>query len=647
MNRWNIRKIILFSKTGDLKKELEFDLNAVNIITGRSHSGKSSIVDIIDYCAGSSKCSIPAMVRDNTSWVGILWQKENMQVLVCRRMPKNNAKQSGDIYYLSGSDVRIPESASEFTPNMNVDSSILKFEAQLGIEDIKNDEINTKKIDSKRVSFRHCMPFLLQDDHSIISKVNLFRGMDDARKRVGITDALPYFLGVINQEIVRKKSELKAKRQELKYVELALEKRNKVLKEDFALAKSLIDEARQVGLATDDGLGDIDKIVRTLSEIRSSGFNVTVEIPDSELIFEYLEKEKNLNNEIEALNHQIRELTKYKDLAYSYSEGQGELRRRLEVVKIIEQPQNGHVCPLCDSVIADDFEIVEDVKHSLSQISNELSNLESEVPKIDTYINEKNRKIQELREEKRNLKILIRGLTSEVGTDGTRLLSEQQKQATVIGRISFYLDFMVGEHNSRVDKIALILLSKEIDELESELGHDSLTEELFKVRKHISRIASDILSELPFDERYRGNDLDFNPNDLSVSVETAERNVPMREIGSDENYLSLHVAVLSALHRYFSEHNAPVPSVLVFDQLSRPYYNSDEDSEELEIGEENDNDRLRKYFEFIFKEVKVNLGLQVIILEHAFFKDFPSYVDATKYRWSRLDEGLIPAEWIN
>ena len=49
----------------------------------------------------------------------------------------------------------------------------------------------------------------------------------------------------------------------------------------------------------------------------------------------------------------------------------------------------------------------------------------------------------------------------------------------------------------------------------------------------------------------------------------------MRDIGSDENYLSLHVAVALGLQRYFKIHARPVPGFVVFDQLSRPFYPSE------------------------------------------------------------------------
>ena len=43
------KKLILWMKNGNVR-EVKFEPNKVNIITGGSETGKSSILAIIDYC---------------------------------------------------------------------------------------------------------------------------------------------------------------------------------------------------------------------------------------------------------------------------------------------------------------------------------------------------------------------------------------------------------------------------------------------------------------------------------------------------------------------------------------------------------------------------------------------------------------------
>ena len=46
----------------------------------------------------------------------------------------------------------------------------------------------------------------------------------------------------------------------------------------------------------------------------------------------------------------------------------------------------------------------------------------------------------------------------------------------------------------------------------------------------------------------------------------------MPDVGSDQNYLAVHVSLSFALQRYFESVAAPVPGVLVLDQISRPFF---------------------------------------------------------------------------
>jgi Protein of unknown function (DUF3732) len=111
-------------------------------------------------------------------------------------------------------------------------------------------------------------------------------------------------------------------------------------------------------------------------------------------------------------------------------------------------------------------------------------------------------------------------------------------------------------------------------------------------------------------------------------------------------YLAVHISLSFALQRYFETVMAPVPGVLVLDQISRPYFlTSGEDEDETEIaGGEEDEDvqAMRRHIDFLFAET----GLQVLLIEHAYFADDPRYRAATRERWTRASgRALIPLDW--
>jgi len=67
-----IRLIALYNREGEVR-QLPFKLGSVNIITGRSLTGKSAIIEIIDYCLGRSDFTVPeGTIRDSVAWYGVL-----------------------------------------------------------------------------------------------------------------------------------------------------------------------------------------------------------------------------------------------------------------------------------------------------------------------------------------------------------------------------------------------------------------------------------------------------------------------------------------------------------------------------------------------------------------------------------------------
>jgi len=69
-----LEKVILWPVNKENKiEEINFFTDKINVIHGRSGTGKSSIISIIDYCLGASRCSIPVgLIRDEVEWFGVV-----------------------------------------------------------------------------------------------------------------------------------------------------------------------------------------------------------------------------------------------------------------------------------------------------------------------------------------------------------------------------------------------------------------------------------------------------------------------------------------------------------------------------------------------------------------------------------------------
>lgn len=210
----------------------------------------------------------------------------------------------------------------------------------------------------------------------------------------------------------------------------------------------------------------------------------------------------------------------------------------------------------------------------------------------------------------------------------------------------------------------------EIAELEALVDADSRRIRMRRAEDAVSRFATEAFSKLPKVEPCVDAELVFSAREPQVNVIEAGPEsavLSMADLGSDQNWLAVHVALAFGLQRHFEKERLPVPGVIVMDQLSRPYFpnqgggmhDADDDGDEFDVSadddrpdevsiESDDEDYLamRQHIDFLFEEVAARSDLQVLLLEHAYFPHDQRYVAATKERWTRASgNGLIPRDW--
>src|ERR1017187_10346575 len=107
-----ILNIVLYSHDGR-RRLVKLKPGVVNVITGASKSGKSALIDVVDYCFGSGECRVPeGPIRRAVSWFGLLMQLDSGQAFVARRCPDGRAASSEDCFVEVGTTVEVPDRAS-------------------------------------------------------------------------------------------------------------------------------------------------------------------------------------------------------------------------------------------------------------------------------------------------------------------------------------------------------------------------------------------------------------------------------------------------------------------------------------------------------------------------------------------------------
>lgn len=640
MSRWQIKAIYLYSHDSR-RRDINFDLNSVNIVTGSSGSGKSALCEILDYCLGSSSCHIPGIVRDATSWVAILLSNGNTEAFVARREPPPDQQSTDEVALSFGAHVRIPSSAEQLESNTNTTTLLKRLEQLFEIGNVTT-EVFAGSRQPTRISARNLVPFLIQDDDVIINKTVLFRGAQDER-RFSIIDSFPYFLGVSDEETIAQEAEFRRLSGQLASEErriAAIERQREHAELDM---REMAAEANSVGLIDLSIQDAVPGHLRTaLTKVAEWSPEADTDAGDdrisqlSDLRQHLFFQRSQLTAQINEAREALREAQQF----VSISERQ---ERRLQTVELFGSSDNPiEECPVCSNKILQNTSTLTMLRATYRELQSQLTSAQRERPQIDSYIAGLQSNIDDLTGQLKSVKAQIRGTLNEAGAVQERL-SLTQRKLRVAGRVSYFLE-RAEQAEKPVSYAKRDELRSQVTALQESVNTQSKLDRIQDAQQEIGISADSILGELPFPASYPKRRVFLNVRDLTTGIITEQRRVQMRDIGSDENYLSIHVSVLLSLHRFFKMHHRPVPGFIVFDQLSRPFYPPDKMPGIVETRSDGERVELKKYFDALFNEVEQESDLQIIVLEHAFFADDERYVRAVGGR-SLEGEKLIPANW--
>jgi len=152
---------------------------AANVITGASKTGKSALIDIIDYCFGSGECRVPAgTIRRAVSWFGLRLQLAEGQAFIARRCPVPPSQTSEECFFAIGSPVDIPD-AGALKQTTNTKGLISLLNGWTGIKDNVHETPAGRTRPPLSATVRHAIAFCFQPQDEIIRRQQLFHGASD------------------------------------------------------------------------------------------------------------------------------------------------------------------------------------------------------------------------------------------------------------------------------------------------------------------------------------------------------------------------------------------------------------------------------------------------------------------------------------
>ena len=647
MTRWHISNIFFLGVWGK-RREVEMVPGKVNIITGASGTGKSTLIKAIDYCLGSSKCELPAHVRRRSLAVGIKWTTGDAEILVGRIIPPVGQATSTRMFTASGRDLPLPMTVNDFEGSTTVEAAKAFVERAFGIGDLPG-EPDASGNARGRATIRHVTPYVFVTKEVIYSESVLLHGLEQADHARDIVATMPYFFRATDEAGALDERRLRQLRRALDREE---RRERAQAAADSALkqrATSLLAEAHRIGIGPEPSAEASEaELIAELKSVSDTQLDASAYPAEEELSAlharrrEILDSLARLRRQSQATQTAIREASGF--------EGAVTLQReKLMISEHFNLEKVATVCPLCETPSDLGRETAMALQATLSKISAESAAVERVKPKLVEHDRALEDEIGRLSGELRQVDDQIRTWLRQ--TEETKRLADlSQLRAHLLGRISFFFEANVDEQRQAVRD--LTVLRAEIAELEARVDREAREIKLRRAEAKISQFASEAFSVLPVVEPCIGSELAFSARQPEVTVIEAESGAVLRmpDVGSDQNYLAIHIALSFGLQRYLELSRSPVPGLLVLDQVSRPYFptsGEDDDEEEIE-GREEDEDvqAMRKHIDFIFSETERQKGLQVLLIEHAYFADDPRYVEATRQRWTRASgEALIPLDW--
>lgn len=652
MSRWNIKEIAYYSHDGQVRK-LKFEIGQVNIITGASGTGKSAVIQTIDYCFGSSTCEIPVFITDRVCAVGIHMVNGPTNAIIGRRVRTGAAKTSHQMYFNFGSAAVLPEDAKNLLGEGSRDIIRASIERLLGISDAALYGGESKDDDeSSRISLRQATAFMYLTKNIVDSDKTLFHGLDSSKSASYIVASIPYFLGAIDARTLQGRFTIRGLKRGIESEEKrkALYQKND---DEFAsVSHALIDEAIACGMpVTDTAFQTTKDRLENLTSL--ANWTARGSLPSStddkvSPLTKIFGEKKKLSERLVGLRQEWRAAVATTQLTEEVRDGVERQQRKLKAIQFFDLETSASVCPVCSSKTAEPTKQHLAITNAFKSLTAEREVIKKNRPILDAFKQRLSTSIEEASTIMRSLDVRAQEL---VAADRAFQIEEENthRASRVSGRIGFFLENFAGQEP--FDGKKLDRYREELETLEAEFGADAAEEKLRAAELVISENSTEIFQGLPVAEPFGKTHLVFNSKKPSITVRdtTISRSYKLTDLGSDQNYLSVHIALLFGMHRFFAATKSPIPGVIVIDQVSRPYFpeqkKKNEVRDEAEVTSE-DATSLLEYFNFMFDEVERDEGLQVIILEHAYFVDDKRYKDAVRYRWRKADsERLIPPEW--
>lgn len=643
-----IRSIHIYSHDGQ-RRDLRFKVDGLNVITGRSSTGKSALSEIIEYCMGRSSFNVPeGVIRDKVSWFAVIYQFEKEQVLVAKPTPPAGGASCSTAMVRRGTQLQPPE-FSELTVNTDDDSIVELLSRLLGIPENRTDVALEHSRDSFDANVKHTFYYLFQKQGLVANKDQLFYRQNEQFQPQAIRDTLPILLGISSNDRYDLESKLRTAQRDLRITNKRLEQARNAVDTSHEQAIGLYSEARTVGVIGNiDGDPNAEGIIDAL---RSALLWQPEMVPDDDG-----SRISRLEDELEQLRQDRRDAQvkidsarQFAKRAGGYESEAGEQIDRLASIKALpKNPDTGEwQWPFSERNLALESPVATVLLNELASLDKELRIATGQRPKLEAYIAELGGKADGVagaikhKEAELSAAISANEVIAQMG-------NRNNAAARVVGRLSLFLETLLPNEDIAKLEAENRRLNHKVKQLEDQIGADDSNERLTSILNNISAQVSRYIQK--FNAEFGPYPARLNLPQLTIIFDRPERPVPMGRTGGGENHLAYHLSALLALHLFAAQNNRPIPRFMLIDQPTQVYFPSEQVYKEADGSvqrTENDADlnAVRRLFELLLKFTQDDVpGFQLIVTEHANLREEWFQNALVEQPWTK-PPALVPEEW--
>jgi hypothetical protein len=639
-------KLVLFNAEGDTRP-IEFRPGALNVITGDSRTGKSSLINIVRFLMGGGKPNVPfGPIQQTVAWYALHAHVGETHVFIARKAPEGDFE-SNDAMVVVG-DVPTP-SLDELEHNTSRAALRDYLGGLLGIEDNRNQPRLGQTRHALSASFVHSLFYCFQGQGEIANPEILFHRQNREWMPQTIRDTLPYFLGAQGADDLRRREELLERRRDLRRLTQRLRAAQAERSAGLDRAGALLAECVDVGLSSDrPNVADLASARRELRRILDNPA-ATAEAVESGGEFDKLrDRRRELSDQVREFGEQLRALEQFADADHNHVTELAEQQARLESIRLVPAAEADGTCALCGRSLGDDGESRGAIERALGRAERRLELARRVTPRIDEARSELLDRQRTARDEIRDLNQALSALATRDELVH-RARDEINVHSYVRGRIALYLDSSEDTGDEELERLQREVAQAEeaVASLAEALDSDAVRSRTTSLLRTVSRQMTTWAQQLDLEHAADGVLIDLD--ELTVVADTPDGPAYMNSggIGSGMNWVGYHLTSYLALQRFFIQQGRPVPSFVVLDQPSQAFFPRDRESGgDLEELTDTDRENTRRLYKLTFDAVQ-DLGgaLQIIALDHADF-DEDWFARSVVQRW-RGGEALIPSEWLS